>query len=157
MCIEGKGADDRVFTREGGKIIGDFRKTWYRMCCNVGLGRMACRVCDLTVTEEKRECGSSTLHYVGLLMHDLRRTGCRNLRRLGVHEKTIMKMRGRKTRSVFDRYNIVDEKDLAEAAELLDAKAQQSASCGTVVTQYTQNPARETRAEASINISKSTV
>jgi hypothetical protein len=35
---------------------------------------------------------------------------------------------------VFDRYNIVDEKDLAEAAALLDAKAQQ-ASCGTVVTQ----------------------
>jgi hypothetical protein len=27
---------------------------------------------------------------------------------------------------VFDRYNIVDEKDHAEAAELLDAKAQQA-------------------------------
>ena len=87
---------------------------------------MACRVCDLTVTEEKRECGSSTLHYVGLLIHDLRGTGCRNLRRLGVHEKTIMKIGGWKTRSVFDRYNIVDEKDHAEAAELLDAKAQQA-------------------------------
>jgi hypothetical protein len=44
MCIEGKGPDDRVFTREDGKIIGDFRKTWYKICCNVGLGRMACCV-----------------------------------------------------------------------------------------------------------------
>jgi hypothetical protein len=34
MCIEGKAPDDRVFKREDGKIIGDFQKTWYRMCCN---------------------------------------------------------------------------------------------------------------------------
>lgn len=127
MRIEGKGPDDRVFTREDGKIIGDFRKTWYKICCNVGLGRMACRVCDLTVTADGRKCGSSDVHYVCLLIHDLRRTGCRNrnLRRLGVYEKTIMKIGGWKTRSVFDRYNIVDEKDLAEAAALLDQKAQQ--------------------------------
>jgi hypothetical protein len=52
-------------------------------------------------------------------------TGCRNLRGLGVHEKTIMKIGGWKTRSVFDRYNIVDEKDLADAAAKLDRKAQQ--------------------------------
>ncbi len=55
-----------------------------------------------------------------------------NLRRLGVHEKTIMKVGGWKTRSVFDRYNIVDEKDLAEAAAKLDQKAQVRHSDGTV-------------------------
>jgi hypothetical protein len=83
-----------VFTREDGKIIavGDFRKTWYRMCCNVGLGRMACRLGDRSVTADSCECGPSDLHYVGLLIYDLRRTGCRNLRRLGVHEKTITKI-----------------------------------------------------------------
>ena len=43
----------------------------------------------------------------------------------GVHEKTIMQIGGWKTRSVFDRYNIVDEKNLADAAAKLDRKAQQ--------------------------------
>jgi hypothetical protein len=57
-----------------------------------------------------------------VLFHDLRRTGARNLRRLGVGETTIMKIGGWETRSVFDRYNIVDESDLADAAERLNQK-----------------------------------
>jgi hypothetical protein len=36
-----------------------------------------------------------------------------------------MKIGAGKQDRCFDRYNIVDEKDLAEAAALLDAKAQQ--------------------------------
>jgi hypothetical protein len=96
----------------------------------------ACRRCDLIVTGDECECGFSAVHYVGLLIHDLRRTGRRNLRRLGVHEKTIMKIGGWKTRSVFDRYNIVDEKDLADAAAKLDQKAleQKLRHCSGTVT-----------------------
>jgi integrase len=83
-----------VFHMGDGNPIGDWRKTWKRACRAGGV-------------PEK-------------LFHDLRRTVVRNLVRSGVPEKLAMTLTGHKTRSVFDRYDIVNEADLKHAAVSLD-------------------------------------
>ena len=84
-----------VFQQEG-KQIGEFRKTWASAC--------------------------QRAEVPGLLFHDLRRSAIRNMRLAGVQENVAMQISGHRTRSVFDRYDIVSNRDLFDAAAKMEAR-----------------------------------
>ena len=85
-----------VFFREKGRgvpkagaPVKEFRKAWKPAC----------------EAAEKPEA----------LFHDFRRTAVRNMIRAGVDRKVAMLISGHKTESVFERYNITDDRDLEDA------------------------------------------
>jgi integrase len=97
QTVRGKQADNFLLTRSNGKPIKDFRVTWDTLTRAAGLP--------------------------GPHLHDLRRSAVRNMARRGVTEQVPMHISGHKTASVFRRYDIMSEADLAEAALKVESGA----------------------------------
>ena len=103
-----------VFPNEAGtRKIVNIKKAWSAACRECGLGYGY----KLTTSYVKKWHKKLP---AGPLFHDFRRTAVRNMDRAGISRVVAMKRSGHKTESVYNRYNIVDDKDMKNAARKME-------------------------------------
>ena len=126
-----------LICHRGGVRLESLKHSWRKACERVGLGKMV------------EDPESRNFIWVGPIPHDFRRTAVRNMVRAGIPEEVAMAISGHKTRSVFDRYNIVNETDLARAAQSLSTYFEQekNKSVGTLAGTLTESPLLPTHEE----------
>ncbi len=142
-CCAGKKPEDHVLTRKGNRPVRHVNRAWNALCVRAGLGGFVCKGCgaalEASVKRTKTggwrvrcarcakcgaKCSSRRARYVGLIRHDLRRSGAKAMRLAGVPESLVMLTGGWETASMFRRYAIESEADqLTVVAAIEKARA----------------------------------
>lgn len=125
-----------VFHRDGKPIKG-FRKSWISACIKVGLCEVMKDKEGNPVVIKMKNGGEKVVKISTKIFHDFRRTAIRDMVRSGISEKVAMTISGHKSRNVFERYNIVNDQDLREAAlKFQDYQDRKSATAGTLTPKH---------------------
>ena len=117
-----------VFHKQGKKIV-DIRRVWSQACRETGLGYGYKLRKDYVKEWTKKGLAE------GPVFHDTRRSAVRNMTRAGVDRKVAMAISGHKTESIYNRYDITDDRDLADAAKKLERFREEKAAPASAETQ----------------------
>ncbi len=92
ICVSGKMPEDKVFTRENGKPVKDFRDRWDKLVATSNAGHM-----------EINERGERV--WIPAIFHDLRRSASTNLLAGGMSPENVRKVVGHLSEEMTARYN----------------------------------------------------